>query len=105
MLSSAMAESNREKLPLELFRELPKTDLHVHLDGSLRLETIIDLARQEGVDLPSYEPTDLRHAMRLGENCGSLAEYLKAFDVTLRVMQTEESLFRIAYELGEDAAR
>jgi adenosine deaminase len=42
--------------------------------------------------------------MHLGENCGSLAEYLKAFDVTLKVMQTESSLFRIAYELGEDAA-
>jgi adenosine deaminase len=43
--------------------------------------------------------------MHLGENCGSLVEYLKAFDVTLRVMQTEESLFRVAYELAEDAAR
>ncbi len=42
--------------------------------------------------------------MHLGENCGSLVEYLKAFDVTLRVMQTEESLRRIAYELAEDAA-
>jgi adenosine deaminase len=43
--------------------------------------------------------------MHLGENCGSLAEYLKAFDVTLRVMQTESALYRIAYELCEDAAR
>ena len=43
--------------------------------------------------------------MHLGQNCGSLVEYLKAFDVTLRVMQTEESLRRIAYELAEDAAR
>ena len=43
--------------------------------------------------------------MNLGENCGSLVEYLKAFDVTLRVMQTEEALTRVAYELAEDAAR
>ncbi len=43
--------------------------------------------------------------MHLGQNCGSLVEYLKAFDVTLRVMQTEDSLSRIAYELAEDAAR
>jgi adenosine deaminase len=43
--------------------------------------------------------------MNLGQNCGSLVEYLKAFDITLRVMQHEDALFRVAYELAEDAAR
>jgi adenosine deaminase len=100
-----MAEPRPEHLPLEFFQSLPKADLHVHLDGSLRLQTIVDLAREENVELPSYEAAELRRIMHLGENCGSLAEYLKAFDVTLKVMQTESSLFRIAYELGEDAAR
>jgi adenosine deaminase len=100
-----MPDVRTEKLPLELFERLPKADLHVHLDGSLRLETIIDLARQEGVELSSYDPAELRREMHLGENCGSLAEYLKAFDVTLRVMQTESALYRIAFELCEDAAR
>ena len=99
-----MADPRPEQLPLEFFQSLPKADLHVHLDGSLRLATIIDLAHEENVELPSSEPTELRRIMHLGENCGSLAEYLKAFDVTLKVMQTESSLFRIAYELGEDAA-
>jgi len=99
-----MADPRPEQLPLEFFQSLPKADLHVHLDGSLRLATIVDLAREENVELPSYEPAELRRIMHLGENCGSLAEYLKAFDVTLRVMQTESSLYRIAYELGEDAA-
>jgi adenosine deaminase len=93
------------KLPLEFFRQLPKTDLHVHLDGSLRLETIVELARHDQVELPSYEPADLRKVMSLGQNCGSLVEYLKAFDITLRVMQTEEALYRVAYELAEDAGR
>jgi adenosine deaminase len=100
-----MADPRPEHLPLEFFQSLPKADLHVHLDGSLRLQTIVDLAREENVELPSYEAAELRRIMHLGENCGSLAEYLKAFDVTLKVMQTESSLFRIAYELGEDAAR
>jgi len=99
-----MAEPRPEHLPLEFFQSLPKADLHVHLDGSLRLSTVVDLAREENVELPSFDPAELRRIMHLGENCGSLAEYLKAFDVTLRVMQTESSLFRIAYELGEDAA-
>ena len=93
------------KLPLEFFRQLPKTDLHVHLDGSLRLETILDLAEKHGIELPSRDPAELRRAMNLGQNCGSLVEYLKAFDVTLRVLQHEDALYRVAYELAEDAAR
>jgi adenosine deaminase len=100
-----MADPRPDKLPLELFESLPKADLHVHLDGSLRLQTIVDLAREENVELPSQDPGELRRLMHLGENCGSLAEYLKAFDITLRVMQTESALYRIAYELCEDAAR
>jgi adenosine deaminase len=95
----------QKTIPLEVFQKLPKTDLHVHLDGSLRLSTILDLADKQKVDLPARDEDGLRKAMNLGENCGSLVEYLKAFDVTLRVMQTAESLTRIAYELAEDAAR
>jgi len=92
-------------ISLELIEKLPKTDLHVHLDGSLRLSTILDLAEKNKIELPAEDPDGLRAAMHLGQACGSLVEYLKAFDVTLRVMQTEEALRRIAYELGEDASR
>ncbi|MFO0640936.1 MAG: adenosine deaminase [Polyangiaceae bacterium] len=92
-------------LSLELIEKLPKTDLHVHLDGSLRLSTILELADKEKIVLPSSDEDGLRKAMNLGRNCGSLVEYLKAFDVTLRVMQTADALTRIAYELAEDAAR
>jgi adenosine deaminase len=92
-------------IPLEVIERLPKTDLHVHLDGSLRLTTILDLAERERIELPAKDPESLRHTMRLGENCGSLVEYLKAFEITLRVMQTEEALRRSAYELAEDAAQ
>lgn len=96
--------TNAPTLPLEFFQKLPKTDLHVHLDGSLRLNTILEIAEEEGIELPSRNPETLRREMHLGENCGSLVEYLKAFDVTLQVMQTESSLHRIAYELAQDAA-
>jgi len=104
-METETATGSVSTLPLEFFQQLPKTDLHVHLDGSLRLETIIDLAKKHGIEMPSYEPAELRRAMRLGQNTGSLVEYLKAFDVTLRVLQTEDALFRVAYELAEDAAR
>lgn len=96
---------SQDVLPLEFFQQLPKSDLHVHLDGSLRLQTILELAAEQGIELPARDHDGLRKAMNLGQNCGSLVEYLKAFDVTLKVMQTEEALYRVAYELAEDAAK
>ena len=87
----------------ELLERLPKTDLHVHLDGSLRPETMIELAREYGVELPENEPASLREYMHV-QDARNLVDYLARFDVTLSVMQTSESLERIAYELAEDAA-
>src|SRR5512144_700291 len=89
----------------ELVRALPKTDLHCHLDGSLRLATILELAEQNGVRLPADTPEGLARAIHMGQNCASLEDYLTAFDVTLAVLQTEEALYRAAYELAVDCAR
>jgi adenosine deaminase len=91
------------ELSLEFIEQLPKTDLHVHLDGSLRLDTIIELARQQRVKLPTEDRDELFRLIYAGEICNSLDDYLKAFDITLSVMQTEESLERTAFELAEDA--
>lgn len=91
-------------LPLSFFERLPKTDLHVHLDGSLRTETILELAESQGIELPATDVPGLRKAIHAGENTGSLVKYLEAFAVTLKVMQTREALQRVAYELAEDAA-
>ncbi len=92
------------ELSLSDIERLPKTDLHVHLDGSLRLSTMLDLAERQGVELPADTPEGLAKALHCGEHTGSLVEYLKAFDETLRVLQTEDALFRVAYELAEDSA-
>jgi len=92
------------ELTLGDIQKLPKTDLHVHLDGSLRLATMLELADQQNVTLPSDTPEGLFKALHCGENTGSLVEYLKAFDTTLKVLQTEDALYRVAYELAEDAA-
>jgi adenosine deaminase len=89
----------------ELLRALPKTDLHCHLDGSLRVETILDLAEKDGVPLPATTPEGLARAIHMGEAVGSLEAYLGAFEITLAVLQTEESLYRAAYELAVDCAR
>lgn len=92
------------EIPIELLRELPKTDLHVHLDGCLRIATLIDLAKKQHVDLPSTDPEKLAKIVMSGKKCQNLAEYLRGFDITLSVMQEPEALSRIAYELAEDAA-
>ncbi|HEY6561530.1 MAG TPA: adenosine deaminase [Polyangiaceae bacterium] len=92
-------------VPFEVFEALPKADLHVHLDGSLRLETILELAREQRLNLPATDIAGLRAAIGCGKNFGSLVEYLRGFAITLEVMQTEASLERIAFELAEDAHR
>jgi len=89
----------------EFIARLPKTDLHVHLDGSLRLQTILDLADEQGVELPANTIEGLAKAIHMGEICEDLNDYLTAFDITLSVMQDENALYRIAYELAEDAAK
>ncbi len=88
----------------ELLRALPKTDLHCHLDGSMRLKTILELAEQQKVKLPADTEDGLARAIHMGEVCKSLEDYLVAFDVTLSVLQTEDALYRAAYELALDAA-
>jgi len=84
---------------------MPKTDLHCHLDGSLRLDTVIDLARKQQVELPTFDRKKLKKLLVPGLRCKSLVEYLRPFDITLSVMQEPEALFRTAYELAEDAAK
>ncbi len=93
------------EIPYELLEKLPKTDLHVHLDGCLRVETLIDLAKKQKVTLPTTDPEALAKIVMSGKNCKNLGEYLRGFDITLSVMQEPEALYRIAYELAEDAAK
>ena len=92
------------ELPVELLQQLPKTDLHVHLDGCLRVPTLIDMAQKQNVELPSTDPKKLAKIVMSGKNCKNLGEYLRGFDITLSVMQEPEALHRVAYELAEDAA-
>ncbi|AYV23313.1 MULTISPECIES: adenosine deaminase [Vibrio] len=86
------------------YKQLPKIDLHCHLDGSVRPETIIELASIQGVDIPSQDIEVIRDLMIAPETCSNLLEYLKRFDLPLSVMQTKEALERIAFEVYEDAA-
>ena len=92
------------ELTREFVHSLPKAELHCHLDGSMRVETIIELANEYNVELPSDNPEELRKILEVGENCKSLVDYLRPFGITCSVLQTKEALYRATYELAQDAA-
>ncbi len=93
-----------QKDVIDIVNRMPKAELHVHLDGCLRLNTIIELAAQQGIDLPV--PTeDLAEACVVPEDCPSLTEYLDRFVIPLMVLQRPEAVERAVYELCEDARR
>lgn len=92
---------SQEPITTEFLTELPKTDLHVHLDGSLRLTTLIELARGHKVDLPSFSEGGLRETV-FKDRYANLGEYLHGFKFTVAALQTEEALERAGFELAED---
>lgn len=85
-----------------VINDLPKVSLHDHLDGGLRPATIVELAAEAGVALPTTDAVALGAWFADQSNSGSLVEYLKTFDVTTSVMQTAPQLHRIAKEFVED---
>jgi adenosine deaminase len=84
---------------------LPKAELHVHLDGCLRLSTLLELAREQGVTLPARDEAGLAEYFAHPETGRSLVAYLTRFDTTLSVLQEAPALSRVAYELACDAMR
>ena len=94
------------KLAETAIRSLPKVLLHDHLDGGLRPQTAIDLARDQHYKaLPTTDAEDLARWFHRGARRGSLALYLEGFAHTCGVMQTAEALERVAFEMMEDMHR
>jgi len=87
----------------EIIRSVPKVLLHDHLDGGLRTQTIIELAKDlKYTKLPTSDSGELAEWFHRGANKGNLVEYLQGFEHTCAVMQTKEALTRISYEMMED---
>jgi len=94
-----------KKVPsTEYIRSLPKVDLHCHLDGSLRVETLWELAEERKVELPAKSLEELRKFFKVEKPFSNLSEYLERFNYILPVLQDSEALSRVAYELALDAA-
>ncbi|MBN2510199.1 MAG: adenosine deaminase [Spirochaetales bacterium] len=82
----------------EMIRQVPKVELHDHLDGSLKAETIIELAAEEGISLPARTPEELSLWFHRGADRKNLGLYLEGFSVSCSVMQSRKALTRVAYE-------
>jgi adenosine deaminase len=86
----------------DFIRAIPKSDLHVHLDGSLRLSSLIELAKERKVALPSFTEEGM-NALVFKDSYTDLNEYLSGFTWTLTVLQDHEGLERSSYELALDS--
>lgn len=86
---------------LEFVSQIPKSDLHVHLDGSVRMNTIIELSKKQGIKLPSYTVEGLNELV-FKDKYANLVEYLAGFGYVVPIMQTPENLERIGYEFAMD---
>ncbi|NOU93686.1 adenosine deaminase [Paenibacillus sp. LMG 31456] len=88
----------------DIVQKMPKVDLHLHLDGCVKPDTIMILAEEQGISLPVTDKEQLLPYLQVAENCSSLTQYLSKFDFTVPFLQTAEALQRVAYEAVEQSA-
>jgi adenosine deaminase len=87
------------------YNDLPKTEIHIHLEGSIRTQTIIDIAREYNLKLPAYEVAELDRHVKVLDQMRDLRAVLEAFAIFQNSIASPEVVERIAWELFEDAAR
>ena len=87
------------------YNDIPKTEIHIHLEGSIRTQTIIDIAREYNLKLPSYEASELDRHVKVYDQLKNLETVLEAFAIFQNSITSPEVVERIAWELFEDSAR
>jgi len=83
---------------------MPKIDLHRHLEGSLRISTLAEIAREHGVDLPSLSLEELRPYVQVVDDAPDFLGFLAKFKLLRRFYSSRETVERMAYEAVADAA-
>ncbi len=94
----------QNELDLTDLKAMPKVDLHRHLEGCIRLQTIIDLARDSGVELPAWTPEELAPFAQVHQSSARLEEALTKFAIAQNSFRSYEAVRRIAREAVEDLA-
>jgi len=87
------------------YNDFPKTEIHIHLEGSIRTQTIIDIAKEYKLDLPSYDVNELDKHVKVYDQMRDLGTVLEAFGIFQNSITSPEVVERIAWELFEDSAR
>lgn len=87
------------------YNDLPKTEIHIHLEGSIRTATIIDIAQEYDLPLPSYEVQELDKRVKVYDQMRDLSAVLDAFAIFQNSITSPQVVERIAWELFEDAAK
>ncbi|ADL53990.1 adenosine deaminase [Clostridium cellulovorans] len=89
---------------LDKIKKIPKVELHCHLDGSIRVETMFELCKDQGLISKNISIKEFATMVQLIEPCNSLKKYLEKFSYAIEVLQSKENIKRIAFELIEDAS-
>ena len=87
------------KISDKLLNQLPKVELHCHLDGSLRVDSILDIAQKNNIELPTTNKDKLKNLLSIGNKRVTLEEYIARFDITLSVMQLHHHLIGLLMNL------
>jgi len=87
------------------YNDLPKTEIHVHLEGAIRTQTIIDIAKEYDLKLPSYQVSELDGHVKVYDQMRDLETVLAAFTIFQNSITSPAVVERIAWELFEDSAR
>ncbi len=99
-----MPENGSSSLTVEQLQALPKIDLHRHLEGSLRLETLVEIARDFGLDLPAGDVNSLRPHVQITDDPPDHEVFLSKFGVLRLFYRSPEAIYKLAYEVVADAA-
>ncbi len=87
------------------YNDIPKTEIHIHLEGAIRTQTIIDIAKEYSLKLPAYEASELDRHVKVYDQMKNLETVLKAFGIFQDSITSPDVVERIAWELFEDSAK